>query len=418
MDKKIEKKKWTPKRILTYGGGGLLFIFIIYLLIFADKSSKLNVESDRITVSEVKYGPFQEFIPITGTVQPIKTFFLDVSEGGRVVKKFVEEGDFVNVGDPIIKMDNAELTLSVIYNQANVFSQINSLRSTRLSMEESKLNLRSQLLDIEYDLMDKRRTYENDKVLFEKNLISKNEYDRAKEQYDFAVQKRDLTLETFKQDSLFRAQQISQLEQSVETLQSNLGVTKTQLENLTVRAPIKGQLTALNAEIGQSIARGENLGRIDVIDSNKVRASIDEHYIARVMPGQMGEFTFNGKDYRLIIKTVFPQVTNGRFEVDMHFVGVVPNGIRRGQTLQIKLELGEPDKAITIDRGGFYQTTGGQWIFVVDKSGDYATKRNIKLGRQNTNSFEVLDGLKPGEKVITSSYDTFGDVDKLVLKNN
>ncbi len=417
MDKKIEKKKWTPKRILTYGGGGLLFIFIIYLLIFADKSSKLNVESDRITVSEVKYGPFQEFIPITGTVQPIKTFFLDVSEGGRVVKKFVEEGDFVNVGDPIIKMDNAELTLSVIYNQANVFSQINSLRSTRLSMEESKLNLRSQILDIEYDLMDKRRTYENDKVLFEKNLISKNEYDRAKEQYDFAVQKRDLTLETFKQDSLFRTQQISQLEQSVETLQSNLGVTKTQLENLTVRAPIKGQLTALNAEIGQSIARGENLGRIDVIDSNKVRASIDEHYIARVMPGQMGEFTFNGNDYKLIIKTVFPQVTNGRFEVDMHFVGVVPNGIRRGQTLQIKLELGEPDKAITIDRGGFYQTTGGQWIFVVDKSGDYATKRNIKLGRQNTNSFEVLDGLKPGEKVITSSYETFGDVEKLILKN-
>lgn len=416
MDRKIEKKKWTPKKILTYGGGGLLFIFIIYLLIFADKSSKLNVEEDRITISEVKYGPFQEFIPITGTVQPIKTFFLDVSEGGRVVKKYVEEGDFVNVGDPIIKMDNAELTLSVIYNQANVFSQINNLRSTRLSMEQSKLNLRSQLLDIEYDLIEKKRTFNNDKALFEKNLISKNEFDRAKEQYEYAVQKKDLTFETYKQDSLFRAQQISQLEQSVETLQSNLAVTKTQLENLTVRAPIKGQLTALNAEIGQSIARGENLGRIDVIDSNKVRASIDEHYIARVVAGQTGEFTFNGKDYRLVIKTVFPQVTNGRFEVDMHFVGEVPNGIRRGQTLQIKLELGEPDKAITIDRGGFYQTTGGQWIFVVDKSGSYATKRNIKLGRQNTNSFEVLDGLKPGEKAITSSYDTFGDVDKLVLK--
>ncbi len=417
MDRKIEKKKWTPKRILTYGGGGLLFIFIIYLLIFADKSSKLNVETERITISEVKYGPFQEFIPITGTVQPIQTFFLDVSEGGRVVKKYVEEGAFVNVGDPIIRMDNAELTLSVIYNQANVFSQINNLRSTRLSMEQNKLNLRAQILDIEYNLIDKKRIYENDKVLFEKNLISKNEFDRAKEQYEYAAQKRDLTLETYRQDSLFRSQQIVQLEQSVETLQSNLSVTKTQLENLTVRAPIKGQLTALNAEIGQSIARGENLGRIDVIDSNKVRASIDEHYIARVMPGQMGEFTFAGNDYKLIIKTVFPQVTNGRFEVDMHFVGVVPNGIRRGQTLQIKLELGEPDKAITIDRGGFYQTTGGQWIFVVDKSGGYAIKRNIKLGRQNTNSFEVIDGLKPGEKVITSSYDTFGDVEKLVLKN-
>ena len=415
MDRKIEKKTWTSKRIITYGGGGLFFIFIFYLLVFADKSSKLNVESERLTISEVKFGQFQEFIPITGTVQPIETFFLDVSEGGRVVQKYVEEGAFVNVGDPIIRMDNAELTLSVIYNQANVFSQINNLRSTRLSMEQNRLNLRSQILDIEYDLIDKKRIYENNKILFEKNLISKIEFDRSKEQYEYAVQKKNLTFETYRQDSLFRAQQIAQLEQSVETLQSNLSVTKTQLENLTVRAPIKGQLTALNAEIGQSIARGENLGRIDVIDSNKVRASIDEHYIARVLPGQKGEFTFAEKSYELIIKTVFPQVTNGRFEVDMHFVGEVPNGIRRGQTLHITLELGELGEAVTIDRGGFYQTTGGQWIFVIDKSGGFATKRSIKLGRQNTNSFEVIEGLKPGEKVITSSYDTFGDVEKLVL---
>jgi HlyD family secretion protein len=415
VDRKIEKKTWTPRRIITFGGGGLFFIFIFYLLVFADKSSKLNVESERLTISEVKFGQFQEFIPITGAVQPIETFFLDVSEGGRVVQKYVEEGAFVNVGDPIIRMDNAELTLSVIYNQANVFSQINNLRSTRLSMEQNKLNLRSQILDIEYDLLDKKRIYENNKVLFEKNLISKNEFDRSKEQYEYAAQKRDLTLETYRQDSLFRSQQIAQLEQSVETLQSNLSVTKTQLENLTVRAPIKGQLTALNAEIGQSIARGENLGRIDVIDSNKVRASIDEHYIARVLPGQKGEFTFAGRTYGLIIKTVFPQVTNGRFEVDMHFIGEVPNGIRRGQTLHIRLELGELGEAITVDRGGFYQTTGGQWIFVVDESGGFAIKRSIKLGRQNTNSFEVIEGLEPGEKVITSSYDTFGDVEKLVL---
>jgi len=244
VDRKIEKKTWTSKRIITYGGGGLFFIFIFYLLVFADKSSKLNVESERLTISEVKFGQFQEFIPITGTVQPIETFFLDVSEGGRVVQKYVEEGAFVNVGDPIIRMDNAELTLSVIYNQANVFSQINNLRSTRLSMEQNRLNLRSQILDIEYDLIDKKRIYENNKILFEKNLISKIEFDRSKEQYEYAVQKKNLTFETYRQDSLFRAQQIAQLEQSVETLQSNLSVTKTQLENLTVRAPIKGQLTA------------------------------------------------------------------------------------------------------------------------------------------------------------------------------
>jgi HlyD family secretion protein len=399
------------------GGGGLLFIFILYLLFFADKSSRLNVESERITISEVKYDSFQEFIPITGTVEPIETFFLDVSEGGRVVEKYEEEGAFLNVGDPIIRMDNAQLTLDVIYNQANVFSQINNLRSTRLSMEQNRLNLQAQLLDVEYDLLDKKRIYDNNKILFEKNLISKIEFDRSREDYDYTVKKRNLTLETYKQDSLFRAQQVAQLEQSVETLQENLSVTKTQLENLTVRAPIKGQLTALNAEIGQSIARGENLGRIDVIDSNKVRASIDEHYIARVLPGQLGEFTFAGNTYQLIIKTVFPQVTNGRFNVDMHFLGQVPNGVRRGQTLHIKLELGEPGEAVTIERGGFYQTTGGQWIFVLDESGDYAIKRSIKLGRQNTNAFEVIEGLNPGERVITSSYDTFGDVDKLVLKN-
>lgn len=417
MDRKVEKKTWTTKRIFMLGGGGLLFIFILYLLFFADKSSRLNVESERITISEVKYDSFQEFIPITGTVEPIETFFLDVSEGGRVVEKYEEEGAFLNVGDPIIRMDNAQLTLDVIYNQANVFSQINNLRSTRLSMEQNRLNLQAQLLDVEYDLLDKKRIYDNNKILFEKNLISKIEFDRSREDYDYTVKKRNLTLETYKQDSLFRAQQVDQLEQSVETLQENLSVTKTQLENLTVRAPIKGQLTALNAEIGQSIARGENLGRIDVIDSNKVRASIDEHYIARVLPGQLGEFTFAGNTYQLIIKTVFPQVTNGRFNVDMHFLGQVPNGVRRGQTLHIKLELGEPGEAVTIERGGFYQTTGGQWIFVLDESGDYAIKRSIKLGRQNTNAFEVIEGLNPGERVITSSYDTFGDVDKLVLKN-
>jgi HlyD family secretion protein len=223
-------------------------------------------------------------------------------------------------------------------------------------------------------------------------------------------------METYKQDSIFRAEQISQLEFSVKQLQQNLGVTKTQLENLTVRAPIKGQLTSLKAEIGQSISQGQNLGQIDVVDSFKVRASIDEHYIARVNPGQMGEFSFAGETYKLVIKTVFPQVSNGRFEVDMHFVGEVPKAIRRGQTLQIRLELGELSNALTVERGGFYQTTGGQWIFVLDKSGDFALRRDIKLGRQNSQVFEVLEGLKEGEKVITSSYENYKDIEKLVLK--
>ncbi len=416
MDRKIEKKKWPPKKIAMYAGGAVLLIVILYSFIFGDKSSRLNIEQDKITISTVKYGPFQEYIPITGTVQPIETFLLDVSDGGKIVTKFVEEGAFVEVGDPIVKLDNASLTLSIIYNEANVFQQINSLRSTRLSMEESRLSLQGQLLDINHSLRLQKTTYENDKVLYDKNLISKIEYENARDEYEYLMNKKKLTFETYQKDSLFRSQQIEQLEKSVSTLQENLNITKRQLEDLTVKAPIKGQLTSLNAEIGQSIAPGSNVGEIDVVDSFKVRAAIDEHYIARVSPGQTGEFSFNNHDYRLVIKKVFPEVKSGQFEVDMNFDGDVPKGIRRGQSVQVRLELGELSQALTIERGGFYQTTGGQWIFVLDPSGETAYKREIRLGRQNSSDFEVLGGLKKDEKVITSSYDTYGDVDKLVLK--
>lgn len=416
MDRKIDKKKWPLKKIITYSAAAAFVLIILFSFVFSDRSSRLNVEEDKITISTVKYGPFQEYIPVTGTIQPIQTFLLDVSDGGKVVTKYIEEGTFVNVGDPILKLDNASLTLNIIYNQANVFQQINSLRSTRLEMEQIRLNLQGQLLDIDHSLRLQKTTYENDKILFEKNLISKIEYQNAKDEYEYLVNKKQLTLETFEKDSLFRAQQIDQLERSVSTLQENINITKKQLEDLTVKAPIKGQLTSLNAEIGQSIAPGANVGEIDVVDSFKVRVAIDEHYIARISPGQTGEFTFSDRDYKLIIKKVFPEVKNGQFEVDMHFIGEIPKGIRRGQSLQIRLELGELGQALTIERGGFYQTTGGQWIFVVDPSGDVAYKREIRLGRQNTQDFEVLGGLKQGEKVITSSYDTFGDVDKLVLK--
>lgn len=413
MDRKIEKKKWSKRRILYSSSIVVFIVFILYVFVFSDQSAKLNVETEKITISTVEYEPFQEFIPITGTVQPIQTFFLDVSEGGRVVKKFVQDGAFVKTGQPIIKLDNAQLTLNIMYNEAQLFQQINSLRSTRLSMEQNRLNLQSQLLEIEYDLIDRKRMYENNKILFEKNLISKFEFDRSKEQHELARKKKELTLESYSQDSLFRVQQIAQLEKSVDQMQNNLDLTKAQLENLTVKAPINGQISALTAEIGESISQGENLGQIDVIDSFKVRASIDEHYIARVNPGQLGEFNFNGKDYKIQIKTIYPQVTNGRFEVDMHFTSKQPEGIRRGQTLHIKLNLSDQKEAITVARGGFYQSTGGQWIFVVN--GNSAVKRQIKLGQQNSQVFEVIDGLKPGEKVITSSYDNYGDVEKLIL---
>ena len=416
MDRKLEKKRFTPKKIAIYSLSGLFVLFIVYNIFFSDSSRKLNVDTERVTISTVQRGPFQEFTPITGTVQPIETFQLDVSDGGRVMKKFVEEGAFLTAGDPIILLDNAQLRLSIIYNEANVFQQINNLRSTRLSFQQSKLDLQGRILQVDRDLRAQKRIYETNKKLYEKGLLSENEYLDSKDEYEYLLSHKKLTMETFRADSIMRGQQIQQLEKSVTTLEANLDITKQQLENLTVKAPISGQLTALNAEIGESIAPGENVGQIDKVDSFKVRATIDEHWIARVSKGQFGEFTFNGTEYKLIVKTVFPQVTNGTFQVDMLFVDDAPDGIRRGQTVHIKLELGELTEAVFVDRGGFYQTTGGQWIFVVDKSGEFAVKRSIHLGRQNTQSFEVLDGLEPGEQVITSSYDNYGDVEKLILK--
>ena len=415
MDRKIEKKKFTPKNVAIYSASILFVLFVLYNLIFSDASKKLNVETERITISNVEKGLFQEFTPITGLVQPIETFQLDVSNGGRVMKKYVEEGAFLQAGDPIILLDNAQLRLSIIYNEANVFQQINNLRSTRLSFQQNRLDLQARLLSIDRDIREQKRIYDTNVKLFEKGFVSENEYLDSKEQYEYLLNHKKLTMETFKADSIMRIQQIQQLEKSVTTLEGNLDITKQQLENLTVRAPISGQLTALNAEIGESISQGENVGQIDKVDSFKVRATIDEHWIARVSRDQFGEFTFNDKEYKLIVKTVFPQVTNGTFQTDLLFLDDAPDGIRRGQTVHIKLELGELSEAVFVDRGGFYQTTGGQWIFVVDRSGKFAVKRNISLGRQNTQSYEVLEGLEPGEKVITSSYDNYGDVEKLIL---
>ncbi len=415
MDRKIKKKKWTVKTISLYSLGALFFLFLVYNFVLGDNSSKLNVDTERITISEVSYGPFNENIPITGTVQPIETFYLDVSEGGRVVDKFVEEGAFLEEGDPIIQLENPNLTLSVMYNEAQLFQQMNSLRGTRLSMEQNKLQLTSQKLSLLNQLRRQERIYKRDKEMHEKNLISDFEYEDSKEQYEFLKRSLELTLESQKTDSLFRENQVQQLSISIDRMEDNLKVAKRQIENLTVRAPIKGQLTSLNAEIGQSISSGQNLGQIDNIDAYKVVAQIDEHYIARVAVGQTATFTFAGTMYNMNIKTVYPEVSNGRFEVDLQFADVQPQGIRRGQTLQMKLALGELRNALMVDRGGFYQTTGGQWIFVLDPSGSFATKRDISIGQQNTQVYEVLSGLQEGEKVVTSSYENFGDNEKLIL---
>jgi len=416
MDRKIEKKKWPPKKIAIYTISAIVVFLFIYTLIFGDSSSKLNVQTERLTISTVSIGPFQEFIPVTGNIVPIKTVYLDAIEGGRVETKFIEEGALVSTGEEILKLDNTNLHLDIMYREAELFQQINNLRNTRLEMEKTRLSLKGQLVELEYEIAQQNRLFDRSKEMYNKNLISKQEFEQVQDRYYYLLESKKLTLESHKQDSVFREVQISQLEASVQRMQANLEIVKTKLENLIIKAPITGQLTSLNAEIGESKSPGERLGQIDVLDSFKVRVDVDEFYIARIEIGKTGSFDFAGKTYQVEIRKIYPEVQNGRFAVDMYFGEEVPQGIRRGQTLHIRLALGDLSEATLLARGGFYQKTGGQWVYVLDKSDDFAIKRDIKIGRQNPQYFEVLDGLKPGEKVITSSYETFGDNEKLVLK--
>ena len=416
MDRKIEKKFWTKRRMM-YGIGGIaLLTLIVYAFVSTTGGSRLNVEADRITISKVTKAAFQEYIPVQGTILPIQTFYLDAIEGGRVEKRYLEAGSFVKRGDAIVKLANTNLQLDVMYREALTYQQINDAQNRRLTIEQNTIAVKTALATAEYQVESTHLTYQRDSALVLKNLVSQQEYLQSRYAYDSWLKQLSLARENFRQDSILRVTQLSQLEDSIVRLQDNLDMTKQNLDNLVVKAPISGQLTSLNAEIGESKSPGQRIGQIDVLDSFKVQASIDEFYIARINPGQTGEFDLTGTTYQLKIMKVYPEVTNGRFDVDMEFVGTPPTGIRRGQTLQIRLELGDLTEAVLLPRGGFYQKTGGQWVYVVDQSGDFAVKRNIKLGRQNPQMFEVLDGLQPGEEVITSSYDNFGDIDRLVIK--
>ena len=417
MDRKIEKKPLYKRRNFQLGvGGGIIFLLLI-ILILSDTGSKLNVETDKVTISEVKMGDFQEFIPVTGNVLPKTTVFLDAVQGGAVEKKYIEEGAMVKKGDNILKLSNTNVQLNALQQETFAYQQINDARNSRLSIEQNTINLKRNMLDVQLNYETAKRNYEREKAMWEKKLTSQESYDLSRDSYKNAVSQRMLAEENLRKDSLRSAAQLEQIDESIQRLQVNLGLIRESIDNLTIKAPISGQLTALNAEIGQSKSVGERLGQIDVLNDYKVRADIDEFYISRVNTGQEGSVEINGKEYQLVVKKVFPEVTNGRFQVDMVFKNdKAPNNLRRGQTLQIRLVLSDLTKALLLPRGGFYQKTGGQWVFVVDPSGNYAEKRQIKLGRQNPDYYEVLDGLKSGEKVVTSSYDTYGDIDKLVLK--
>ena len=415
MDRRIEKKRFTPRQIALGVLAAAVVAFGAYALLSVNPSS-LNVEAAKLTTAPVTYGPFLEYIVEQGAVMPLTTFYLDAVEGGRVEEVYVEQGTHVDQGTPILRLSNAALQLNVMQREAELFREVNQLRQTRVTMEQRRLEMRAQLVELDYELRKAEREYDRQDALLKADLISRQEYDEAKDNLEYYTRRREVTVETLQQDSLFQSIQIQQLEESIDRLRLNLDMVRDSQENLTLRAPITGLLSSLIAEVGESKPRGERLGQIDVEEQFKVRAAIDEHYIARIRSGQTGSFDFAGGTYDLVIDRVYPEVIEGQFEADLVFPEGMPEGLRRGQTLQVRVALGELADAMQVPRGGFYQKTGGRWIYVLDPEGEFAVRRMIRLGRQNSQFFEVLEGLEEGETVITSMYDNFGEMEQLVLK--
>lgn len=416
MDRKIKKKRWTPARLATLGFGGLFVLFVLYSFVFAEKGSKLNVSAEKVNISEVIRGQFREFIPVDGSVLPIKTIRLDAIEGGNVARKFLEGGILVEKGDTILKLNNNNLVQSFIREETQAFILVNNLENTKLSLKRNEFDLRRRLTELDYQIDEAKDNYVRGKKLREEKVISEQEFLNLKRNYDRLVSTREIEIESQKFDIQNSKLQIAQTEATLERTRSNLDMIKANLDNLYIKAPISGRVSYINVEVGESIAPGQNIGQIDDLNGFKVRAAIDEHYISRIYDGLTGTFDFAGNSYALTIRKVYPEVNNGLFSVDLEFQTEIPKGIRRGQTLQIKLQLSENIEAVQIPRGSFYQTTGGNWIFVVDPSGEFAVRRNIRLGRQNPRFYEVVDGLQPGDKVVVSSYDGYEDKDRLVFK--
>lgn len=416
MDTRLEKKKGLKKKHIPYIVLGVFVIVALSWLIFGNHSSKLNVDKNKVTIQTVSKGEFNDYTRINGQVQPINTIQLSAIEGGMVAEKLVEEGSMVHQGQVVVRLTNPMLNLSILDSEAQLAEKQNFLRNTQVSMEQEKLNLKKEKLQLDMDVQRKKRKYEQYKKLYSENLTSKEEYLQAKEDYEFAVNGTNLVMERQKQDSIYRGIQIAQMEESLHNIRQNLVLVRQRVDNLNVKAPVEGQLGLLEVEIGQSINSGSRVGQISVLSDYKIEALIDEHYIDRVKLGLEATFERQNKTYNLQVRKVYPEVRDKSFKTDFIFVGERPDNIRTGQTYYINLQLGQPTEAILIPRGTFYQATGGRWIFVVTPDGSKAVRRNITIGRQNPTHYEVTSGLEPGEKVITSSYDTYGEIQELSLK--
>jgi HlyD family secretion protein len=418
MDKPIEKKKGLRGKHIAWLAGAIAFGLLMYMAFFADRTSTYRVEKDKLIIETVTENVFNDYITVPGTVEPISTIFLDAQEGGRVEEILIEEGSMVREGDIILKLSNPDLYLNILDSEAQLAEKENFLRNTQIAMEQDRLQIKRELLNLKYDIERKKRNHDQNRMLMRDSLISVEEFIRSKEDLDMAIQSEELFVERQKQDSVFRSVQVDNLKNNLDNMRKNLALVRHRMENLNVRATVDGQLGLLVPEIGQSISRGANMGQINVLTSFKVTAQIDEHYIDRIRTGLTATLDRQGNAFNLTVRRVYPEVRNGTFKIDMVFTDTIPENIRTGQTYYTSLQLGQPKTAILVPIGGFFQETGGQWIYVVDPSESYATRRDISTGRKNPKYYEVLEGLQPGEKVIISGYETFGKNEKLVFKNS
>lgn len=416
MDKKIDKKRWSVQKIGLYVLGLAAAVFLFTAIYRDAGTSRLNVEQERLLTDTINHGVFKEYITLFGVVEPIKTVYLDAIESGRVEEVMLENGAMVEKGQEIMRLSNLDLQLNVLNQEAQVVNQINDIRQTSILMDQQSLNLKELALDIRFriDLFEKRTA--RNSLLYKDSIISQVDFEETQDEYEHLVRRAALLEKTIEKDSLFQIMQQNQMTTTLDLMKRNLEFAKNSLDNLTIRAPISGQVSSLDSELGQLINRGERIAQIDILDNFKIRAQIDEYYISRIFPNQKGSFVMDGRTFTLTVNKIYPEVTNGTFEVDMLFEGEQPGNIKRGQSISLKLSLSDETQATLLAKGGFYQTTGGNWVYVLDANGGVARKRDIRVGRQNPNYYEVLEGLNDGDIVIVSSYENFGDKDELVLK--
>lgn len=416
MDRAIEPKKGIKRKHIYWGVGVLIFIVFLAKLIFGDNTSSFRTEADRLTVGTVTEGFFNDYITVIGQVEPIATIYLDAEEGGRVAERLIEEGTMVKKGDVILRLENRQLYQTILNSEAALAEKENYLRNTQISFETELIQSKRNILDSEYRLTRKKRSFEQNQSLYNKGLIAKEDFLQSKEDYEYEQKLLEINRVKARNDSLMRATSMNTLQSDLNQMREMLKLIHERIDNLNVRATVDGQLGMLDAEVGQSISQGQRIGQINVLTNFKVNANIDEHYIDRVKRDLVGTLDRNDQNYKMVVRKVYPEVRSGQFRVDLVFEGEMPENVRTGQTYHIKLELGESAKVIMIPRGPFFQSTGGQWIFVLNSDGTEAVKRKIKIGKQNPMFYEVLEGLQPNEKVIISSYDTFGDSERVLLK--